>query len=384
VPGAAWAVNIPADGRLVVVAYGDGTIRWHDMVDGTELLALFPFRNGADWVAWEPDGRYASTPGAMDALRWVVNEGWDTAPLELRAGQIPKSFRPEVIRRVLPQMGTVKAVYAAEEAERREAFRQLTGVVPGAQLHVLAIGADYGALNAPPRLKWAAADAASIAQALAGQSDWPYAPGYRITLRNEEATGVAIRDQLAALRKRVELAPDERDLAVVMFSGHGVVLGQGESREFYLLPQDTDVRSAARIRQSSISGTELRREILGIAEHARVLVLLDTCSSGAITGEDRPASDAELKALFAGKDITVVASSGADQVSRENDSWANGAFTETMLEALGRRADKDENGMISVGELTDFVSQYLPERTDGRQTPTIESRLTGDIFASGL
>jgi WD40 repeat protein len=384
VPGAAWAVNVPAGGRLVVVAYGDGTIRWHDMSNGTELLAFFPFRNGTDWVSWEPDGRYASTPGARDALRWVVNDGWDKAPLELRAGQIPMSYRPEVIRRILPEMGTVKAVYAAEEAGRRKAFRQLTGgIVPGAQLHVLAIGADYGALNAPARLKWAAADAANIAEALAGQSDWPYAPGYRITLRSEEATGVAILDQLTALRKRVALAPDERDLAVVMFSGHGLVLGEGDSEEFYLLPQDADIRTAARVRQSGISGTELRREILGIAEHGRVLLLLDTCSSGAITGQDRPASGAELQALFAGKDVTVFASSGADEVSRENDTWANGAFTETMLEALGRTADSDQNGMVSVGELTDFVSWRLPDLTDGRQTPTIESRLTGDIFASG-
>ena len=83
VPGAAWAVNISGDGRLAVAAYGDGTIRWHRMDDGAELLALFPFDDGKNWIAWEPDGRFASTLGARNALRWVVNHGWDKAPLEL-------------------------------------------------------------------------------------------------------------------------------------------------------------------------------------------------------------------------------------------------------------------------------------------------------------
>src|SRR5262249_28687010 len=40
VPAVVWAVNISGDGRLVVAAYDDGTIRWHRMDDGRELLAL--------------------------------------------------------------------------------------------------------------------------------------------------------------------------------------------------------------------------------------------------------------------------------------------------------------------------------------------------------
>src|SRR5262249_39560000 len=39
VPGVAWAVNISADGRFVAVGYGDGTIRWHRLNTGEEVLA---------------------------------------------------------------------------------------------------------------------------------------------------------------------------------------------------------------------------------------------------------------------------------------------------------------------------------------------------------
>src|SRR5262249_26617463 len=54
--GIAWGVNITSDGRLVVAAYGDGTIRWHRMSDGQELLALFVHKDDQRWVAWTPSG----------------------------------------------------------------------------------------------------------------------------------------------------------------------------------------------------------------------------------------------------------------------------------------------------------------------------------------
>jgi outer membrane protein assembly factor BamB len=44
-PDTGWAVNITGDGRLIVAAYGDGTIRWHRMDDGREILALYVLQN---------------------------------------------------------------------------------------------------------------------------------------------------------------------------------------------------------------------------------------------------------------------------------------------------------------------------------------------------
>lgn len=42
VPGVAWGVNVSKDGRLVVGALSDGTIRWYKISDGKELLSFFP------------------------------------------------------------------------------------------------------------------------------------------------------------------------------------------------------------------------------------------------------------------------------------------------------------------------------------------------------
>jgi WD40 repeat protein len=84
VPGIAWGVNLARDGRLILAAYGDGTIRWHRAADGEELLALFihvpedPKANKR-WVLWTPEGYYTAPPGAEDLIGWHVNRGPDQA-----------------------------------------------------------------------------------------------------------------------------------------------------------------------------------------------------------------------------------------------------------------------------------------------------------------
>jgi WD40 repeat protein len=50
-PGIVWGVDFSADGDILVVAYGDGTIRWLRWSDGGELLALFVEPQSRKWVA---------------------------------------------------------------------------------------------------------------------------------------------------------------------------------------------------------------------------------------------------------------------------------------------------------------------------------------------
>ena len=60
-PGVAWLVNLSADGRFVVAALGDGSLRWYRTDDeGSEALALFVHADGERWVLWTP--RASTTP----------------------------------------------------------------------------------------------------------------------------------------------------------------------------------------------------------------------------------------------------------------------------------------------------------------------------------
>jgi hypothetical protein len=99
-----WAVNATRDGRLVVAAEGDGTIRWHRADNGRELLALQVLANKKDWVLWTPEGVYEATPGARDMLKWVVNHGPDRAATALPVSAIPKLHRPDALPLVLQEL----------------------------------------------------------------------------------------------------------------------------------------------------------------------------------------------------------------------------------------------------------------------------------------
>jgi WD40 repeat protein len=382
VTGAVWAVNISGDGRLVIAAYDDGTIRWHRMEDGSELLALFPLADHRNWVAWTPEGVYAATPGAYGVLRWHVNHGWDAPGEAIPVSEIPETHRPEVIRLVLQQMGTPGAIAVAELTKIRDAIKQRTGTstAPGARLLVLTVGiSDYGEAAKQLRLNFAAADANDVAAALLNTQKSLYAAVLPQRLSNKDATRSSILRGLATMREA--MARDAgNDLAVFQFSGHGALI----DGEFYLLPYGVDVGDAVSIEATALPASALRQQLDGLAQYGRVLVLLDACHSGGemANGQALSVDAGRLRAELAGSNITVLTSSSAEQVSREDASSGHGAFTAMLLEALDD-ADTDKNGMISVSELTAYLTRHVPALTKDAQTPSVEMRFDGDIFVAG-
>ncbi|RYI33148.1 MAG: hypothetical protein EON48_03370 [Acetobacteraceae bacterium] len=115
-PGAAWAVNPTKDGRLVVAACADGTVRWYRMSDGEELLALFAHPDRKRWVLWTPSGYHDLNEGAPGLLGWSENHGADGAaefhPVD------EKLYRPGVISRILTTLDEAEAVRLADAARQ--------------------------------------------------------------------------------------------------------------------------------------------------------------------------------------------------------------------------------------------------------------------------
>lgn len=68
----ARAVHVGRDGRLVVAALLDGTLRLLRASDGRELLALLVLDDGR-WVVWSPAGYFDASVGADRLIGWVVN-----------------------------------------------------------------------------------------------------------------------------------------------------------------------------------------------------------------------------------------------------------------------------------------------------------------------
>src|SRR5262249_13398942 len=203
-------------------------------------------------------------------------------------------------------------------------------------------------------------------------------------LHDETANVNEIFSALTAMRNNMSHGRGQ-DLAVIMFSGHGAII----DKQFYFVPYGIDDSSSALIKASAISATRLHDEISLLAENGRVLVLLDACRSGGLlksTSSPLGAADT-LRSQIASGNVTVLTSSKADQVSREDEKWQHGAFTKVLLDALSGSADDidtDHNGVITMAELTAYIEKHLLQLTGGEQQLGLDQRFYGDIFVAGL
>jgi WD40 repeat protein len=120
VPSVTYGVNVSPDDRVVVAAYGDGTIRWHRVDNGRELLALFVNRETKAWVAWTPTGYYMASPGGEDMIGWHVNRGWAQAADFFPASRFRDRFnRPDIVKLVLDTLDEDEAVKQANAKAHR-------------------------------------------------------------------------------------------------------------------------------------------------------------------------------------------------------------------------------------------------------------------------
>ena len=202
-------------------------------------------------------------------------------------------------------------------------------------------------------------------------------------LPDDKADKGGIFEALAAIDRNMTSSAGQ-DLAVVMFSGHGTMI----DNQFYLVPYGADSSTTARLKASAIPATEFKREIEKLAQHGRVLVLLDACRSAGLIGgpsSSLPAADA-VRSLMNASNVTVLTSSSGDKVSHEDEKWGHGAFTKALLDALSASDEVDTNhdGVISMSELTAYIQKHLTELTGGDQQLGLDQRFQGDIFVAGL
>jgi WD40 repeat protein len=390
--GEIWAVNASEDGRIVVAAYGDGTIRWHRTDDGRELLALQVLPNSKapaqwDWVLWTPEGFYEATPGAENVLKWVVNYGPDSAATTLPVSAIPKLHRPDALPLVLDELETARALGVADVAAARLEVQKATGSAkpPGGVLHVLAIGVDkFGDKAGGLHLEYAAKDAHDVATALLeSQKGSPtkaslYSDVSFTYLSNEKANNAAILDALDAMAQSMAKNEQVQDVAVILVSSHGEMI-QGK---FYLIPYGFDPTSPNASRLSGVSASDFAEKVAAIAAHGKVLLLLDACHSGSV-GAGSFATDPNAKVLQDAMDlenVTVLTSSKKNELSEELPEWKHGALAEAFLDALKGAADS--KGFVKLSALTDAMENEVQSLTEGKQHLGMHVNFSGDLFVA--
>jgi len=119
-PGAAWAVNFSGDGRFLLAAFADGTIRWFNAANGKEKLALFAHSDKKRWVAWTPSGYYVASPAGEELIGWHINNGPDRAGDFYPASRFrAKFYRPDLLAKALEAGTEVEALRLANQEAGR-------------------------------------------------------------------------------------------------------------------------------------------------------------------------------------------------------------------------------------------------------------------------
>jgi WD40 repeat protein len=384
VPDVVWAVAVSDDGRLVVAAYGDGTIRWHRVGDGEELLAFYPDGDRERWVVWTPRGYYMASSGGEDMIGWHVNRERNDAPEFYAASRFRYRFhRPDVLDLVLKELDVDFAAAEADAAVRRrpihaemETLRaaEIAGAriqniyhSPRAVLYALAIGVNRHRNHPYLDLLYAAHDVHDFCTTLAPQKGGLYKEIQTLLLVDEAATQAEILSGLDWLER--SMTPE--DVAMVLLAGHGTNDARGE---FYFLPHDADLSDQIRLRRTCVDYVDIKRTLTALADRGKTLLFLDACHSGNVWPGTRgvpPDIGAIANDLARAENgVIVFASCTGGQLSQERSEWENGAFTEALLEAFAGKARRDGDRLL-VTDIANYVKPRVRELTDGAQTPVV-------------
>lgn len=223
-------------------------------------------------------------------------------------------------------------------------------------------------------LKYADRDAEELYNLLLTPSGGNFKKEFIRKLTNEEATTGNITRALRAFLKK----PAREDLVIIYFACHGTPDFDRPSN-VYLLTHDTV--------PDDIAGTALpMREIdLSLRENLlaeKVIVLADTCHSAAIAGgigrrnavDDSTFVNRYLQEVSRARGgIALLTSAEANEVSFEDGRWGggHGVFTYYLLQGMRGAGDRDGNGIVTVGELFEYVRDKVKLDTNHQQHPSI-------------
>jgi hypothetical protein len=248
----------------------------------------------------------------------------------------------------------------------------VAGTVEGTRSALIVASDDY----TDPGLRQLRAPT-SDAQALAAVLSDPEIGGFEVrTLLNAPAHEV---------NEAVEEFFDDRrpdDLLLLHFSCHGV---KDEGGDLYFATANTKLR---RLGATAVAADFVNRR-MNRSRSRRVVLLLDCCYAGAFERgmTPRAGTGVGIEEQFGGRGRAVITASSAMEYAFEGDQLADtqtlspSVFTSALVEGLETGdADRDQDGLIALDELYDYVydkvREATPNQTPGKWTFAVQ----GDLY----
>ncbi len=249
-------------------------------------------------------------------------------------------------------------------------------------LYVLAVGvSEYK--DRSMKLNYADKDAQAVSKLLSGGDKlFNIQPEQIITLTNRDVTLKSIQQNFKQLAAKTK----PEDVFILYLAGHGKVF----DGSYHFIPSDAIYSNEKAFRAASLDEHKLRGLLASIKAQKSVLIL-DTCYAGqmAQSADINPKNllvasrggideKTAISRLMRATGRAVLAASTDTQLALEGYK-GHGFFTHALLEGLQGGADMDKDDYVHVMELGGFLGKRVPELTEERQFPMMETEKLQDF-----
>ena len=309
----------------------------------TVLVVVTDQGGGIDQVRLYHNGKLVQ-PGSLMQQREVEAKGQRVRAVAFQVKPIPgiNSFR-----------GVATGLWGIE-GESNRATETFTGDGPLPKLHVVAVGINH---YADPKLTlgYSVPDAKAIVDEMQRSAKGAFSAIDVHALYDADATRANV---IAALKGLSGV--DENDVVVLYLAGHGIVVGD----DWIFLPHEATMQKTFEAyRKGAITAHEIQ-DALVAAQAQRVLVMIDSCQSGATVDTFERQQNFERRYIrnfsrVAG--VTVIAAARRDQEAIELPSLGHGLFTYVVLKGLdGEADDAPRDGNVTAHEIVQYADTQIP------------------------
>lgn len=216
-----------------------------------------------------------------------------------------------------------------------------------AKVFLVSVGiSDYPGTNMDLNLP--ARDAETITELYSKNTELRYCQ-----LLDENAT----KSKILTAMNKVFYAAKENDVVVFFFSGHGYEGGFCAYDEY-------------------LSYKEIRKA-MSKSKCKNKMIFADACFSGQLR-TDKPTSQSDIDASKKAN-VMLFLSSRSNEVSMENKTMNNGFFTTYLQKGLKGEADRNNDNIITAGELFLYVHAGVKEISKDRQHPVMWGKFPNDM-----
>ncbi|PID60403.1 hypothetical protein CSB45_00315 [candidate division KSB3 bacterium] len=193
-------------------------------------------------------------------------------------------------------------------------------------------------------------------------------------LLNEHATDRAIK---GAIGKWLGHHAKEDDTVIIYYSGHGAP----EGKETYWVTYNANIDD---LYTTALNNKEIA-DMLSRVSARRMITFLDSCYSAATVNrknQTRAAPAGIPWEEFHGEGRVTISASDGKQLSLELEEYKHGVFTYYLLEGLKGQADNNQDAVVDVDEIWDYVKNKVTERARQEgypQTPVIQGEHSAGI-----